>query len=76
MKILVKFFTNTSEGVRYLERFMFPVCNVTTDVKSVAVISQRICQGFKTRKQEILNTYFIMANNYRGQIKSITFTIE
>ena len=38
---------------------MFPACIITTEVKFFAGVFQRICQDFKTRKQEILSTYFI-----------------
>ena len=41
-----------------LEKFTFPACSITTEVKSFGGIFQRVCQDFKTRKQEILNTYF------------------
>ena len=36
---------------------MFPTCSITIEVKSFTGILQRICQDFKTKKQEILNTH-------------------
>ena len=33
-------------------------CSITIEVKASERIFQRICQNFKTRKQEILNRYF------------------
>ena len=38
---------------------MFPACSITTEMKSFAGIFQIICQDFKTKRQEILNTFFI-----------------
>ena len=43
---------------------MFSVCNITTEVKPVAGLCQRICQDFKTRTRKTLSTYFTISNQY------------
>ena len=51
---------------------MFTACNIATEMKSIAGICQRICQDFKTRKQEILNGNFTIAFQYNLSKKDIT----
>ena len=58
LKITAKSFTNTCEGVQFCKVSCFAACSTTREGKSFAGTFQRVCQDFKTRKQEILNNYF------------------